>query len=73
MRLATTQDWYLLLEVLNQSSLSDAGIACVADWLDTMHHEMDSMVHVHHVYKSGWSSVVEQLCLEKEPVANPYN
>ena len=50
MRLATTQDSYLLLEVLNQSSLGDAGVAHVAYWLDTMHHEMDSTVHVHHVY-----------------------
>ena len=73
MRLVTTQDRCLLLEVLNQSSLGDTGIARVADWLVTMHHEMDSTVHVHYVYKSGWSSVVEQLCLEKEPVANPYN
>ena len=73
MRLVTTQDWCLLLEVLNQSSLGDTGIARVADWLDIMHHKMDSTVHVHYVYKSGWLSVVEQLCLEKEPVANPYN
>ena len=72
MRLVITGDRCLLLEVMNQSSLGDAGIAHVADWLDTMHHELDSVVHIHHVYKSVWSSVVEQLSLEKEPIANPY-
>ena len=72
-RLATTQDQCLSLEVLNQSPLIDAGIACVADQLDNMHHKIDSKVHSHHVYKSVWSPVVEQLCLEKEPVANPHD
>ena len=43
----------------------------LADPLDTVHHEMDSMIRDHHVYKSVWSPVIaEQLILEKEP-ANP--
>ena len=50
-----------------------AGDTHVADPLDTVYHEMDSMVHGHHVYKSVWSPVVgEQLVLEKEP-ANPHD
>ena len=32
----------------------------------------DSMVHDHHVYKSVWSPIVEQLFLGKEPV-NPHD
>ena len=45
----------------------------VADLLDTVHHEMDSVVRGHHVYKSVWLPVTgEQLILEKEP-ANPHN
>ena len=44
--------------------------ACVADLVDTVHHEMDSVVCGHHVYKSVWSPVIgEQLVLEKEPVS----
>ena len=49
------------------------GDTCVADPLDTVHREIDSVVHGHHVYKSVWSPVTrEQLILEKEP-ANPHN
>ena len=44
-----------------------AGDTCVADLLDTVHHEMDSLVRGHHVYKSVWSPVIEQLLLEKGP------
>ena len=44
---ATKWDWRLLLEVLNQSFewwiLMAADDACVADLLDTVHHEMDSV------------------------------
>ena len=36
--------------------------------LDTVHHEMNSMVHSDHVYKSVWSSVVGEPVLEKESV-----
>ena len=39
--------------------------ACVADLVDTVYHEMDSVVCGHHVYKSVWSPVIE-LVLEKE-------
>ena len=47
-----------------------ASNAHVADQLDTVHHEMDSMVRGHHVYKSVWSPVVGQkIVLEKE-IAN---
>ena len=47
----------------------EAGHACVADPLNTAQHEMDSVVHSHHVYKSVWSPVIEeQLIMEKEPV-----
>ena len=50
-----------------------AGDASVADSLDTLHHEMDSVVHGHHVYKSVRSPVIgEQFILEKEPV-NPHD
>ena len=36
--------------------------------VDTVYHEMDSIVCSHHVYKSVWLSVIgEQLVLEKEP------
>ena len=50
-----------------------AGDACVADPLDTMHHEMDRMVHGHHIYKSVQLAVTgEQLVLEKKPF-NPYD
>ena len=43
------------------------GDSCVADLLDTVQHEMDSIFRNHHVYKSVWSPVMEQLILEKEP------
>ena len=39
----------------------------VADPVDTVHHEMDSMVRGHCFYTSVWSPVIEQLILEKEP------
>ena len=39
----------------------------VADLLDTVHHEKDSMVHSQYVYKSTPVTEV-QLILEKEPV-----
>ena len=35
-----------------------AGDARVADPLDTVHHEMDSVVCGHRVYKSVWSPVI---------------
>ena len=41
-----------------------AGDTCVVDLVDTVHH-VDSVVHSHRVYKSVWSSVLEQLILEK--------
>ena len=42
--------------------------ALVADQLDTVHHEMDSVFQRQHVYKSVWSTVTgKQLILEKEP------
>ena len=45
-----------------------AGDIRVADPVDTsVHHEMDDVVRSHHVYKSVWSPVIEQLILEKEP------
>ena len=44
-----------------------AGDTLVADPVDAAHHEMDNMVRSHHVYKSVWSPVIEQLVLEKEP------
>ena len=45
-----------------------AGDTCVADPVDTVHHEMNSKVHSHRVYKSVWSPVIgAQLILEKEP------
>ena len=50
----------------------EAGDTHVADPLETVHHEMDSMFHGHHAYKSAWSPVIELLLLEKEP-ANPHD
>ena len=44
------------------------GEACIADLLDIVHHDTDSVVCSHHVYKPVWSPVIEQLVLEKEPV-----
>ena len=39
--------------------------------IDTVHHEMDSVTHIHHVYKSMWLPVIgEQLILEKEPAGH---
>ena len=40
-----------------------AGDTRVADPLDTVHHEMDSLVPSHHIYESP---VIEQLVLEKK-------
>ena len=51
----------------------ETGDTCVAELLDTVHHEMDSMIHGHHVYKSVWLPVIgKQLVLKKKP-ANPDN
>ena len=36
--------------------------------LDTVQHEMDSMVHSDHVYNSVWLSVIGEPFLEKESV-----
>ena len=44
-----------------------AGNARVAYPLDIVHHEMENVVCSHHIYKSVWSPVIEQLILEKEP------
>ena len=50
-----------------------AGDVHKVDPPDTVHCEMDSVVHDHHVYKLVWLPVIgEQLILEKEP-ANPYD
>ena len=46
-----------------------AGNTCVADPIDAVHHEMDSVVCSHCVYKSMWSAVKEQLVLDKEPAS----
>ena len=45
----------------------------VAHPLDTVHHEMDSVVCSHHVYKSVWSPVIEQLVLKRSLPANPHD
>ena len=51
-----------------------AGDTHIADPLDTMHHEIDSMVHSHHVYKSVWSTIIgEQVILGRSLTANPHN
>ena len=51
-----------------------AGNTHVAYLPDTMHHEMDSMVHSHHAYKSVWSPITrEQLILERSMPANLHN
>ena len=39
----------------------------VADPVDIVHHEMDSVVRSRHVYTFVWSPVIEPLILEKEP------
>ena len=45
-----------------------AGDIPVTDLLDTVHHEIDSTVRSHHIYKSVWLSVTgEHLIVEKEP------
>ena len=44
------------------------GDTLVVDLVVTVHHEMDSIIHSHHVYKSVQLPVIgEQLVLEKEP------
>ena len=51
-----------------------AGDTCVADLVDTVHHEMDSTARSHHFYKSVQSSVIgDQLVLEKEPAGNRHD
>ena len=51
-----------------------AGNTHVADPLDTVHHEMDSMVHSHHAYKSVWSPIIgKQLIPERSLQANLHN
>ena len=47
------------------SILMAAGDACVP--LDTVYHEIYSVVCSHHVYKSVWLPVIKQLFPEKEP------
>ena len=46
----------------------EAGNTRITDLLDTVHHEMDSVVHSYHVYKSVWSSVIREPVLEKKSV-----
>ena len=47
--------------------LMESGDARVADRPNTVHLEIqDSVVRSHHVYKSVWSPVIEQLVLERE-------
>ena len=47
-----------------------AGDTCIANLVDTVHHEMDNVVCSYHVYKSVWSPVTgEQLIVEKEPAS----
>ena len=46
-----------------------AGDIHIADPLNTVHHEMDSMVYSDHVYKSVWSPIIgKTTCSEKEPI-----
>ena len=45
---------------------------CVADLLDTVYHEMGSVICGHHVYKLVWSPVIGKHLILEEP-ANPYN
>ena len=49
---------------MNSNSNGDSR---VADPVDIVHHEMDSVVRTHYVYTTVWSPVIEQLILEKEP------
>ena len=51
-----------------------AGDTHVADPLDTVYHEIDSMVHSHHVYKSVWLPIIgEQVILGRSLTVNPHN
>ena len=51
-----------------------AGDTHVEDPLDTVHHEIDNMVHSRHVYKSVWSTIIgEQVILGRSLTANPHN
>ena len=51
---------------------NDTWHVCAADPIDTLHHEMDGVVHSHYVYKSVWSPVTgEQLVLKKVFATNP--
>ena len=46
----------------------EAGDTCVADPVDTVHHEMDSIICSHHVCKICLLPVIgEQLVVEKDP------
>ena len=58
----------IIVEVLNQFFSGDSNWdSCVPHPVDIVHHEMDSVVHSHHVYTPVWSPVIEHLILEKEP------
>ena len=66
-------------KVLNESFSGDefwsvaVGHVCVTDPLThfDVHHEMDSAVCSHHVYKSVWLPATEEhLVLEKEPASH---
>ena len=45
----------------------------IADLLDTVHHEMDSVVYSYHVYESVWSPVIQQFVLGRSLLVNPHN
>ena len=49
----------------------DTGNACVADPLDTAHHEMDHVIHGHHVYKFVWSPITTHAGVGA--AGNPHN
>ena len=70
MRPGTIQDWHLLRGWSSEWDFGWCMVMSVTDPVDTIHHEMDSVVCSHCVYKPVWSPVIgEQLGLEKEPVS----
>ena len=77
MRPMTIRDLHSSFKVLNQSywtmMLMGAGDTHVADPLDTVHQEMDSVIVGHHGYKSVWSPVLEQPLLLTNPQLNPHD
>ena len=50
-----------------------AGDTHIADLLDAVHNQINSVIVSHHGYKSVWPSVLEQPLLLTNPQLNPHD